>query len=963
MRRILCTYCLLTALLVGACTLSPGQDVTIGEQPGDLGDSEVGGDAVCTPACAGIECGADGCGGNCGDCPEGLACTAAGKCTAGPCTPGEPCDDGDPCTEADSCADGVCAGKPYACDDDKECTEDECDGTGECLYTISAGACLINGICYLEGQTHAKNSCKECLTAVSNSAWTNDDTNECDDGDACVTGEYCDDGECVGGEDPLECDDDNACTEDSCDAEEGCGYEILAGDCDDGDACTVLDECAEGECIGKHLDCEDDNACTADSCDPGEGCQYDAQPGDCDDGDLCTMGDFCMGGECKPGGTPLNCDDGNDCTDDSCDSQAGCTYANSNAWCDDEDKCTVGDYCQEGQCYQGPGSLNCDDGNPCTTDSCVPAIGCVNAAAPGQCDDGSVCTIGDFCQDGVCMPGPDPLDCDDNDPCTVDSCVAATGCHFAPATGIGCDDGNGCTDSDTCTAGVCGGVVKVCDDANVCTSDGCNPLVAGGCVFTPNALVCDDGNDCTADSCDPQQGCKYLNAVGFCDDGNPCTQGDFCANGTCVAGGNICPCSSDLECAQFEDGDLCNGLLYCNKSSPSPSAWACALLPGSVVVCNPGLNTACSVQTCVPSTGQCIATAINEGAPCDDGSVCTLQEKCNNGACTGSENLNCNDGNACTADTCHALQGCLHAMVQNGTSCGGAGWTCQAGQCVSCTPSCLGKNCGPDGCGGSCGSCAQNEYCNGVGQCLSLCPDCQPWQECVGGQCTEPSTGIACPSGGEKVADQCYGMDWKGCCVGEGSDELYYCGSWGQCPFNEPSCLCYSPCGANELCGWSDQYQYFGCGQYGAAPAPSGEYACEWYCQANCAGKSCGPDGCGGTCGNCNDNQYCSDWGACVDQGLSQCLGSDTPSHPTCNGITFAGCCDYKGRVLYCQNGSLYCIDCSSIPSCGWDAQDGFYDCSTGGGTDPSGVNPKSCTKCAPSCPWGFSCVNGMCVD
>lgn len=42
-----------------------------------------------------------------------------------------------------------------------------------------------------------------------------------------------------------------------------------------------------------------------------------------------------------------------------------------------------------------------------------------------------------------------------------------------------------------------------------------------------------------------------------------------------------------------------------------------------------------------------------------------------------------------------------------GGSCGtcAEGLTCTAGACVACTPSCEGKSCGDDGCGGSCGAC------------------------------------------------------------------------------------------------------------------------------------------------------------------------------------------------------------------------------------------------------------------
>jgi hypothetical protein len=41
-----------------------------------------------------------------------------------------------------------------------------------------------------------------------------------------------------------------------------------------------------------------------------------------------------------------------------------------------------------------------------------------------------------------------------------------------------------------------------------------------------------------------------------------------------------------------------------------------------------------------------------------------------------------------------------------------------------CLPDCLGKVCGDDGCGGSCGSCVLPLICtaNGTGQCVPLLP-------------------------------------------------------------------------------------------------------------------------------------------------------------------------------------------------------------------------------------------------
>jgi outer membrane protein assembly factor BamB len=69
---------------------------------------------------------------------------------------------------------------------------------------------------------------------------------------------------------------------------------------------------------------------------------------------------------------------------------------------------------------------------------------------------------------------------------------------------------------------------------------------------------------------------------------------------------------------------------------------------------------------------------------------------------------------SCTGKTCGA-NGC-------GGVCGvcGSGTTCNAsGTCVACVPSCTGKTCGDDGCGGVCGTCATGTTCGAAGTCTA----------------------------------------------------------------------------------------------------------------------------------------------------------------------------------------------------------------------------------------------------
>jgi cysteine-rich repeat protein len=165
--------------------------------------------------------------------------------------------------------------------------------------------------------------------------------NHCDDGNACTDLDQCDGaGNCSSGA-ALDCNDSNVCTDDSCDPGSGCVHADNTAACDDGNACTTLDTCALGACVGGiPLDCTDANACTDDSCDPASGCVNTDNTAACDDGNACTTLDTCALGACV-GGIPLDCADANACTDDSCDPASGCVNTDNTAACDDGKPCTA----------------------------------------------------------------------------------------------------------------------------------------------------------------------------------------------------------------------------------------------------------------------------------------------------------------------------------------------------------------------------------------------------------------------------------------------------------------------------------------------------------------------------------------------------------------------------------------------------------------------------------------------
>jgi hypothetical protein len=96
--------------------------------------------------------------------------------------------------------------------------------------------------------------------------------------------------------------------------------------------------------------------------------------------------------------------------------------------------------------------------------------------------------------------------------------------------------------------------------------------------------------------------------------------------------------------------------------------------------------------------------------------------------------------------------------------CGGTCGTCPDSEVCSaeflcepagCSPTCQGRECGDDGCGGTCGACAEGQACSAAGRCEAACtpscegrccgddgcggtcPDvCGPEQECVPDSCT-----------------------------------------------------------------------------------------------------------------------------------------------------------------------------------------------------------------------------------
>jgi hypothetical protein len=140
---------------------------------------------------------------------------------------------------------------------------------------------------------------------------------------------------------------------------------------------------------------------------------------------------------------------------------------------------------------------------------------------------------------------------------------------------------------------------------------------------------------------------------------------------------------------------------------------------------------------CEGEPANCPHATVPEGSDCGDSCSCDRGNNCEQDAgaaheppASGACEPDC-DGRECGADGC-------------GGTCGPCrpGATCSAEGRCSCVAECGGKTCGDDGCGASCGRCAQNETCHD-GTCRRDCDGCND-RECGFDDCGE-----SCGSCGE----------------------------------------------------------------------------------------------------------------------------------------------------------------------------------------------------------------------
>lgn len=620
--------------------------------------------------------------------PEEVSCDRVfcdqptGICLKGSKDDGSSCTPDNACEINGLCENGDCIGVEIDCDDGNPCTVDTCDPSAEvaCVHENATGSCDDKNACTSD------DTCQEgvCVGGVNSCSCGEDlDCVNHDDGNLCNGVLKCVDDVCVfDGDSVVACEpSEDPCKQNVCDPATGnCLFESAneGSSCNDLNKCTLSDTCVAGICKGQvSKACDDYNPCTDDACDPTQGCVFEPNDNSCDDGNSCTEGDTCTFGFCMGVRTP----------------ECGCIRHADCAVFEDGDMCNGTLICKAGACIVDTLTVvTCPDlmTNSCQRNTCVPETGACqvdNVPNGRECNDNNACTLYSDCQEGACLAEGEVLSCMDENVCTDDSCDPMKGCVFTSNT-ADCDlyPGMPCVVDGHCSKGTC---VQ-------------NP---------PNN--CDDSNPCTNDFCDDDGVCQHDPNFAECDDLNRCTVNDTCnADGVCGGTWLEDCCLKERDCDQFEDGDLCNGKLSCMDGEctidrntivtcPSPfpetpcSGYLCtpatgkcnpAPLPdGSTCTrdpedaclahgeCNDGVceqaepvdcddNNDCTIDYCIPVSADCGHTPVNDQS-CNDGSVCTLGDTCDNGVCTGQEFVDCDDSIECTMDICDLLVGCVNTPI------------------------------------------------------------------------------------------------------------------------------------------------------------------------------------------------------------------------------------------------------------------------------------------------------------
>lgn len=521
-----------------------------------------------------------------------------------------------------------------ACANSSECQSGHCTD-GVCCTSACTGVCRA---CNLAGTVGI------CTYLASGF----DPEGECNICQVCNGTGFCADA--AAGTDPKdECTQDPAST---------CGQD---GECDGAGACrlwTAGTLCRAAYCFGStlfHADlCYGSGVCF-------DGGQTDCTPYGCSDttcrtsctlGSHCAAGYYCSIGYCLPYTQPVEpcyfptecgsgyCVDGYCCNSECAGACRACGLVGYGGTCtyyflglDPENECDPCRVCSGfGDCMNA--AAGSDPKNDCGPCSVCDGAGACDIHYPegfdpkGECGPCKVCNGFGACSDAVA--GTDPKDdCPQEDELTCGregSCDGAGVCRLWPSGTL-------------CGAESCTGAVHhradQCDGLGICLDGGateCSPYQCRGSLC---GATCSADADCVAGYQCSGNTCTARRAIG-----EPCSEAAGCQSGHCVDG--VC-CESACGGGREDDCE------------------------------------ACSVAAGGSADGACLP--LSDGASCDDGDACTVEDRCLGGLCKGGTPLRCDPPGDCLWASCDPASGnCDATALPDGTSCPQG--LCEAGACV-----------------------------------------------------------------------------------------------------------------------------------------------------------------------------------------------------------------------------------------------------------------------------------------
>ena len=505
------------------------------------------------------------------------------------------------------------------------------------------------------------------------------------------------------------------------------------------------------------------------------------------------------------------------CEADTCSGNGECIETDDGVVCEC-DEGYVGaecETCDEDNGYQSDGLgaclLSLCDPDPCDGD---PDRECVVENGQASCE----CSGGLIEKDGACVPATTcgPTTCNGNGTCSDDGGGVSCECDpgYTDAFCSSCDEVNGyhsdgeggCTDDpclpNPCTESNRSVCVDLGDEQTHCECDPGYHLAGGVCVQDEECQAdscgdsgsCDDSSgvvQCTCDEGYTGDFCEECHeAAGYYDDGEGGCSDDPCLHDPCTEP-NQSQCSPDSNTSSgyvcsCDDGYHDDGVGGCTDDPCTPNPCA-----AENQACQPiGDDYECYTPDCDdgnPCTegelidGECDYVDLNDGTPCST-TLCTQDQSCNAGQCTGGSEVVCDDDNPCTQASCDPDIGCEYEadnslIPDDGIACtigscqdGTATYSPDDDYCdddLWCTGSAV---CEPDAAESDADGCLTtdvpiapghlNSPCAHYGECDEATQSFPLVMESSGTSCDD---GIACTTG-----SQC---DGTGACVGTINDD------------------------------------------------------------------------------------------------------------------------------------------------------------------------------------------------